>query len=505
MPHRYVDRLRAFACAVLASSSVSAFAAEVGPVFIANNYREGSQQLAFATSGGNGDTALVWRDLARGGYYFVQRYDGNGVALQSDEWFLGNHVSGFALDRWGNYTVMTTEPEGDGYNVFLIVYARNGSVLIPRFKVNTSLFVQGWGGAMLASNGAGQITVVWSDRTLSQGVATWTPYARSYSASGAPVGGVVAVSPAMQVMVPQGVAMDAAGNYAVCWSGNPVGGDSNVWFRRMSPTGTALSATIMVNPLAAGQQANCSVAMTPSGNSVVSWQTLDGSSSLGLSGQRFNASGGRVGGEFPISQTGSGPIQVIAKIGMTDNGSFFTTWYRDLRSTLPASIPAVMMRQFSADATPLTGEVQVNLPTSVIPGGTVPAVDPAGNAIFPWTADGDVLARRWAIDNQVATTSLSNAVPAMGLAGATGSWRYFKIVVPAGRPSMTIRLSGPGTGDADLFGRVGTVPTLSVKDVSTAANGNVDTIVLNSPQPGVWYFGMYGYTAFTGVNLTVTY
>jgi len=40
------------------------------------------------------------------------------------------------------------------------------------------------------------------------------------------------------------------------------------------------------------------------------------------------------------------------------------------------------------------------------------------------------------------TTTLTNGVPVTGLSGATGSWAYYKITVPASQTSLVITISG---------------------------------------------------------------
>ncbi len=52
-------------------------------------------------------------------------------------------------------------------------------------------------------------------------------------------------------------------------------------------------------------------------------------------------------------------------------------------------------------------------------------------------------------------------MPVTGVSGATGSQKFWTMSVPAGATNLTISTSG-GTGDADLYVKFGSAPTLSV-------------------------------------------
>ena len=101
-------------------------------------------------------------------------------------------------------------------------------------------------------------------------------------------------------------------------------------------------------------------------------------------------------------------------------------------------------------------------------------------------------------------TTLTNGQPVTGLSGATGSFQYFKITVPSGQTSLAIPISG-GTGDADLYVKLGAQPTTSTYDYRSIVSGNTDSVTVTNPAAGDWYIGLYGYAAYSGVTLTATY
>jgi hypothetical protein len=102
------------------------------------------------------------------------------------------------------------------------------------------------------------------------------------------------------------------------------------------------------------------------------------------------------------------------------------------------------------------------------------------------------------------TPALTNGVPVTGLAGATGSQRFFKLDVPSGRTTLTFVISG-GTGDADLYVRLGSKPTTGAFTCRPFLIGNNETCTFNAPAAGTWYVMLRGYTAFSGVTLKGTY
>jgi Zn-dependent metalloprotease len=101
-------------------------------------------------------------------------------------------------------------------------------------------------------------------------------------------------------------------------------------------------------------------------------------------------------------------------------------------------------------------------------------------------------------------TTLSNGVAVTGLSGATGSWSYYKITVPASQTSLVIQISG-GTGDCDLYVKRGAQPTSTVYDYRPYLSGNAETVTVTNPVAGDWYVGLNAYAAFSGVTLKATY
>ncbi|MCH8617518.1 pre-peptidase C-terminal domain-containing protein [Undibacterium sp. TS12] len=98
---------------------------------------------------------------------------------------------------------------------------------------------------------------------------------------------------------------------------------------------------------------------------------------------------------------------------------------------------------------------------------------------------------------------LSNGVPVNGITLASGASQVYTFVVPAGRPTLTIKTSG-GTGDADLYVQLGSAPTTSSYLKKSDGASTNETITINSPAAGTYYVLVKAYSAVSGVSLVAT-
>lgn len=102
------------------------------------------------------------------------------------------------------------------------------------------------------------------------------------------------------------------------------------------------------------------------------------------------------------------------------------------------------------------------------------------------------------------TTTLSNGVAVTGIGASTGTWKHYKITVPSGQSKLDIVQSG-GTGDADLYVKLGSQPTSSSYNYRPYLNGNNETVNVTNPAAGDWYISIYAYSTYASVSLKATY
>jgi uncharacterized protein YkwD len=103
------------------------------------------------------------------------------------------------------------------------------------------------------------------------------------------------------------------------------------------------------------------------------------------------------------------------------------------------------------------------------------------------------------------TATLENGVAVTGLAGAKGSELAFTLAVPAGATNLVIAISGPGTGDADLYVKKGTPATRTSWDFRPYLDGNDEKVSVAAPAADTWNVMLRGYSAYTGVALKATF
>ncbi len=100
--------------------------------------------------------------------------------------------------------------------------------------------------------------------------------------------------------------------------------------------------------------------------------------------------------------------------------------------------------------------------------------------------------------------ALISGVARTGLASVTaGAKQYFKMIVPAGKTSLTIAMSG-GSGDGDLYVRPVDVPSLSTYACRPYTGTNNETCTVTNPATGTWYVMIDTYQPFSGVSLVGT-
>lgn len=100
-------------------------------------------------------------------------------------------------------------------------------------------------------------------------------------------------------------------------------------------------------------------------------------------------------------------------------------------------------------------------------------------------------------------TVLCSGNAVSGLAMALNATKLYTIVVPAGKTSLTFKLSG-GTGDGDIYAKFGAAPTTAVYDKKSDGSTNAETITISAPAAGTHYILVKAYTVVSGASLLAT-
>ena len=99
---------------------------------------------------------------------------------------------------------------------------------------------------------------------------------------------------------------------------------------------------------------------------------------------------------------------------------------------------------------------------------------------------------------------LSNGVAVTGISGAKGSKQYWTLVVPAGATNLKFVTSG-GSGDPDLYARLGSQPTTSTYTCKSDGSSTAETCTVTTAQAGTYHVLISGYSAYSGLTLRATF
>lgn len=104
----------------------------------------------------------------------------------------------------------------------------------------------------------------------------------------------------------------------------------------------------------------------------------------------------------------------------------------------------------------------------------------------------------------VFATTLSQGDTLDQLQAPQGSEQQYVLDVPAGASNLLISLAG-GTGDADLYVRYASPPTLSAFDCAPYLAGNDESCSYATPTAGRYHIMLHAWSAYSGVTLTARY
>jgi hypothetical protein len=182
------------------------------------------------------------------------------------------------------------------------------------------------------------------------------------------------------------VAMDAAGNFVVVWQGlTQDGGNFGIFGQRYDAAGTPQGAEFQVNSYTTGDQALPAVAMAAGGSFVVVWDSAgsqDGNG-YGIFGQRFDAAGAPVGGEFQVN-TYTTHVQRFPAVAAGAAGTFVVVWQSQFQEPGGVSGYGIFGRRYDATGAPTGGEFQINTYTTDQQERPRVAMDTAGNFVVVW-------------------------------------------------------------------------------------------------------------------------
>lgn len=87
---------------------------------------------------------------------------------------------------------------------------------------------------------------------------------------------------------------------------------------------------------------------------------------------------------------------------------------------------------------------------------------------------------------------------------ATGQGATYTFAVPTGATNLTFKMSG-GTGDGDLYTKLGSAPTTTSYLAKSDGSTNAETITIAAPTAGTYYLLANAYAAVNGASIVASY
>ncbi len=102
------------------------------------------------------------------------------------------------------------------------------------------------------------------------------------------------------------------------------------------------------------------------------------------------------------------------------------------------------------------------------------------------------------------TVALNNGDNVTNITDVADGDRLYTISVPSGATNLNISSSG-GSGNADIYVRLGSAPQLNTFDCQSAGASNTENCGFATPTAGVYYVMLHATAAYSGVSLNVSY
>lgn len=278
-----------------------------------------------------GGFVVVWEALGEGlavDFVVGQAFDSYGAPLGS-QFEVDSYAGGsffrprVAAIGPGSFVVTWHALGSSGNDVFARLYDGSGNPIGSRFLVNTYTEADEDYPAV-APDGEGGFVVVWEGH---RGAAGLSVFGQRFDASGSPVG--VEFPLGSSTSEPQGrpeIVRESSGGFFVVWESEGVAAPAlGLVGRRFDDSANPLSSEFQVNTHTTGLQAR-PVAAAATDGVVVVWhsENQDGSGD-GVYAQRFDREGNRVGSEFRVNAFTTSS-QFFPGVASDPSGDFLVTW-----------------------------------------------------------------------------------------------------------------------------------------------------------------------------------
>jgi len=400
--------------AALVSAGASVAAAQVSPnggELQVNGYTTGLQSRPAVAAATDGSFVVVWDSVGSGGTdtssYSVQgrRFSASGQPLGAD--FQVNTITtdyqllpAVACDPDGGFVVAWQSQYSAGSDTFgqSIQAHRYDALGVPQgaeLQVNVTTTNHQTKPA-IAADGQGGFLVVWESVSSAGNDPNESVQLRRLDGGGLPAANEIQVNTyTTGFQISPDVAADAAGDAVVVWQSQGSGGDDqdnfSIQAQRYDATGGGVGGEFQVNTYTTERQIRPQVAAFPQGGFVVVWQSLGSAGSdnqsYSIQARRFDPDGAPLGGDFQVN-TYTANSQSYPTVAAEAAGGFVVAW-RSMGSVGNDAVTySIQARRYDAAGTPLGAQYQVNTYTTGAQQWPAVATDGSGNFVVAWQSAG---------------------------------------------------------------------------------------------------------------------
>ncbi len=366
-----------------------------GGEFQVNSFIENFQDRASVAATTVGDFVVAWESFLVDGVGFgiaAQRFAANGDRL-GEEFVVNSYANSAqrypaaaANDETSQFLIAwrsDARPEGPNTQAFVSqLYDADGTPVggeseLATFGGNAGLNVD------VAARDAGFVAV---GERLEEGYTD--VIARRIDGSGMPAGEAFLVNTfTNSIQSTPSVAGQPGHGFVVVWQSlNQDGSNLGIFGQRFDDDATPLGDEFQVNTATQGQQAEADVAMDGAGRFVATWVSATGGLDAGISVQRFDSNGTRLGTEFKAN---SGPDNGggYPAVAADPEGGFLVAW-QSFGLEGPPTETGIFAQQFDSGGMAVGTEFQVNTYTPKSQSFPDVAVDGQGRYAVVWTSSG---------------------------------------------------------------------------------------------------------------------
>ena len=356
------------AAVAAAPAVLSGQAPPFGSEFQGNTYTTGSQADPAVASAGDGTFVVVWTSTSEDGSskgVFGQSFDKNGLKVgaqfQVNTTTTGDqYYPALAVATDGAFVVAweSKASEFSQVDVFGQRFDASGAKAGSEFSINT--YTTGKQAHPVVAIGKNDsFTVVWE--SADQDGSSDGIFGQHFDAAGAKVGAEFLVnSNTFSSQYGPAIASDGAGNLVVVWRGQDLS-SGGIFGQRFDAAGGKAGSEFQVNTYTTSNQAGPRLAVDSRGDFVVVWtsQGQDGSGNFGAFGQRFNSSAEKVGLEFQVNSYTTSD-QAVPSVAFGRRGTFMVVWSSFGQD---GEFTGIFGREFERLGNPVGPDFQINTHT----------------------------------------------------------------------------------------------------------------------------------------------